>query len=62
LVAIGPGLSTFTRILRSASSTTHDRANDRNAALLNADSLIDRAFPLSGNSSAGSGEIASPHH
>jgi len=34
LVAIGPGLSTFTRILRSASSTAHDRANDRSAALL----------------------------
>jgi hypothetical protein len=29
---------------------------------LNADSLIDRAFPLSGNSSASRGEIASQHH
>lgn len=34
LVAIGPGLSTFTRILRSASSTAHYRAKDRSAALL----------------------------
>src|ERR1700744_2688611 len=34
LVAIGPGLSTLTRIRRSASSTAHDRAKERSAALL----------------------------
>jgi len=33
-VSIGPGLITFTRIFLSFNSTSHVRANDRNAALL----------------------------
>src|ERR1700759_3291079 len=33
-VAIGPGLSTFTRIFRPFSSLSQVRANERNAALL----------------------------
>jgi hypothetical protein len=32
--AIGPGLSTFTRIFLPFSSLSHVRANERNAALL----------------------------
>src|SRR6266851_4631515 len=54
-VAIGPGLSTFTRIFLPFSSLSHVRANERNAALLAAhaghvpanqlDGLIERLLP-----------------